>query len=130
MGNVELDVQFSPQRLKAFSRNEVKMDITIKNLTQSVFWGECEIRVASPLSLAHDSEMNAVRARIGILKPGASATRPVKLFTRPNNYPDEYGFTLVAYLYDEDAAISERVEKRVSIMCSQEESTRPVQDKK
>lgn len=120
--NVDIDVSFSPQKLRAFSRNEVRMEVKLRNLTNnSTFWGECEITVSSPLSLAHDIEMNAGKTRIGILKPGGSAVKAIRLYTRPNNYPDEYKFKITAYVYDEDGAIAERVDKDLGLECTQEE---------
>ena len=120
--NVDIDVSFIPQKLKSFSRNEVRMEINLKNLTESsLYWGECEIVVASPLSLAHDIEMNTGKTRIGILKPMGGSSKIVKLYTRPNNYPDDYKFKITAYIYDEDGAIAERFDKNLSIECIQEE---------
>jgi len=130
--NVDIDISFAPQKLRAFSRNEVRMDIKLKNLTEgSVYWGECEITVASPLSLAHDIEMNTGKTRIGILKPMGHAGKVVKLYTRPNNYPDEYKFKITAYIYDEDGAIAERFDKNLVIDCVQEDLAKeaPVKDK-
>lgn len=122
--NVDVNVDFSPGKLKAFSRNEANMTITLKNNTNEIFWGECEVNVTSPLSLAHDAEMNNGRTRVGIVKPMGTATKQVKIYTRPNNYPDDYTFSVVAYIYDGDGAISERVEKKASIMCAVEEGSK------
>lgn len=128
--NVDIDVSFNPQKLKAFSRNEVRMEVKLKNLTESsIYWGECEIVVASPLSLAHDIEMNTGKTRIGILKPADGASKMIKLYTRPNNYPDEYKFKITAYIYDEDGAIAERFDKNLSIECAQEELAKEAQVK-
>lgn len=125
-----MNIGFTPSSLKAFSRNEAEMTITLKNLGGNTYWSECEVVVSAPLSLAHDSELNMGRTRLGILKPFANISKPVKIYTRPNNYPDEYTFSIVAYVYDSDAAIAERIEKKVSIMCVTEENAKPVQDKK
>ena len=117
VANVEIQTEFTPQKMRAFWRNEVQMVVTLKNAASTTYWSECEIKVVSPLSLAHDSEMNVGRTRIGILKPFGSAKKVVRLYTRPNNYPDEYQFTITAFVYDEDGAIAERVEKRMGIEC-------------
>ncbi len=61
--------------------------------------------------------MTKAMTRVGILKPFSSMTKQVKLYTRPNNYEDEYPITLIAYLYDQDGAIAERVEKKVIVEC-------------
>lgn len=118
MGNADVAVSFSPPTLKAFARNEAKMDLLVANgSTTNTFWCECELRITSPLSLAPDSELNSGRMRIGIIKPLGRNTKSVRLYTRPNNYPDDYKFSITAYFYDEDGTISERVDKDVSIAC-------------
>ena len=130
MTNFDVNVQFRPERLKAYSRNDVQMEIAIDNRSDGLYWAECEIKLQSPLSLAHDSELNNARTRVGILKPFSGARKQIRLYTRPNNYPDEYSFSVIAYVYDSDGAIAERLEKKVSIDCAVEESAAPVQDKK
>lgn len=123
MTNVEIQTEFTPKRMRAFWRNEVQALVTLKSSSSVTYWGECEIKVVSPLSLAHDSEMNIGRTRMGILKPFGSANKTVRLYTRPNNYPDEYQFTITAFIYDEDGAIAERVEKKIGIECVTEPGT-------
>jgi hypothetical protein len=122
--NVDIKVELTPSSLKAFARNEAQLNIvfTSQNAT-NIYWSECEVVVKPPLSLAHDSEMNLGRTRMGLLKPLGSVSKSVKLYTRPSNYPDEYAFSIIAYLYDDDGAIAERVEKSVTIPCIAEEST-------
>jgi len=127
MGNIEIGISFMPEKLKAFTKNEVQMNIEVKNSGTEIYWSECDVALAPPLSLSHDSELNLGRTRIGILKPGQLLNRQVKLYTRPNNYPDDYKFSIIAYIYDGDGAISERLEKRLSIPCAVEE--KPMQDK-
>ncbi len=127
MGNIEIDVSFVPEKLKAFTKNEVQMNIAVKNSGTEIYWSECDVVLSSPLSLSHDSELNSGRTRIGILKPGQALNRQVKLYTRPNNYPDDYKFSIIAYLYDGDGAVAERLEKKLSIPCAAEE--KPMQDK-
>ena len=127
MGNIDVEVSFAPEKLRAFSRNELQMSIILKNLSNEIYWGECDVVVAPPLSLAHDSELNIGRTKMGILKPAQNLNKQVKMYTRPNNYPDDYKFSIIAYIYDGDGAIAERFEKKFSIQCAAEE--KPVQDK-
>ncbi len=129
MSDVEVSIDFAPSKLKAFSRNEMQMNIILKNSGANIYWSECEVVVSSPLSLAHDTELNTGRTRMGLLKPLSSISRPIRIYTRPNNYPDNYKFSIVAYIYDGDGAISERLEKKMEIACVSEESTKAVQDK-
>ena len=118
MATVSINSKIEPDTLKARVNNEAVMHLSLKNEDpEKTYWCECEIKVSPPLSLAHDKELNAGRTRIGILKPNASLEKPIKLYTRPNNFPDEYKFIVTAYVYDEDGAIAERVEKPESIRC-------------
>ena len=121
MTNVEVKVDFSPSRLKAYAKNEVIATISVKNLSDvSTYWCECDVSVAPPLSLAHDSELALGRTRVGILKPKGIVRKQVKIYTRPNNYPDDYKMSVVSFAYDEDGAISERAEHRTHIPCGDE----------
>ncbi len=120
MPNTDIDIDFTPRQLRAFSRNEAHMTINVKNLSANTYWCECEIMLMPPLSLANDSEMNSGRMRVGIIKPMGKMSKQVKVYTRPNNYPDDYKFSIVAFVYDEDGAIAERVEKKASIACASE----------
>lgn len=114
----KLQTKFDPSVLKAEKKNEATMYMTVSSQEQQkVFWCECDILVSHPLSLAHDKELNIGRTRVGILKPGKSIEKQIKLYTRPNNFPDYYQIGITVYLYDEDGAIAERVEHSESIKC-------------
>jgi hypothetical protein len=119
MSNIEISADFSPQKLKAYSRNEVIASITVKNLSDvNTYWCECDVNVTPPLTLSHDSELSLGRIRIGILKPKGIIRKQVKVYTRPNNYPDEYKISVVSFIYEEDGTISERGEHRMLIPCT------------
>ena len=121
MGNVEIKIEFAPSRLKAFAKNEAIATISVKNLSDvNTYWCECDVNVAFPLSLAHDSELALGRIRVAILKPNGIIRKQVKVYTRPNNYPDEYKMSVVSFIYDEDGAISERSEHREHVPCTDE----------
>jgi len=115
---VDISAKFEPETLKAYKRNEATMHLSLKNPDESkTFWCECDIKVNPPLSLAYDRELNAGHARVGILKPNGNAVKPIKIYTRPNNFPDDYALNITAYVYDEDGAIAERIEHNTSIKC-------------
>ncbi|MCL5433487.1 MAG: hypothetical protein M1538_00725 [Candidatus Marsarchaeota archaeon] len=121
---VDVDVDLNPSKIKPFTKSEIMLNIKLKNNTlQDLYWGECDIVVASPLSLANDIELNTGRLRVGIIKSSSEMSKQAKLYTRPNNYPDEYKFKIIAYFYDVDGAIAERVEKNISIMCIEEKNS-------
>ena len=85
--------------------------------SQKDYWCQCDILVNSPLSLGHDKELNAGRTMIGILRPDRRLEKQIKLYTRPNNFPDSYDINITAYLYDEDGAIAERLVQVEKIVC-------------
>lgn len=121
MTDLEIKIEFAPVKLKAYSKNDAMMNIIVRNMSDvKTYWSECDVNIAPPLSLSHDSEMNVGRTRIGILKPSGIAKKQVKLYTRPNNFPDEYKVGIIAYIYDEDGAIAERIEHKASIICGDE----------
>jgi hypothetical protein len=118
MPAVSISARFEPDVLKAYTKNEATMYLSLKNVEGSkAYWCECEISVKAPLSLAHDKDLNIGRMRVGILAPGAAKEKQMKLYTNSNNFPDEYTLGITAYVYDEDGAIAERVEQSCSIKC-------------
>jgi hypothetical protein len=118
MPSAIVETRFDPVSLKANNRNEATMYISIDSSDGSkIYWCECDITVSPPLSLAHDKELDMGHTRIGLLKPRQKIEKQVKLYTRPNNYPDDYPVSIVTYLYDEDGAIAERIEQRERIKC-------------
>jgi hypothetical protein len=118
MATVQVTVRFEPQTLKANKRNEAMMQLAFENVDgEKQYWCECEIAVKSPLSLAGDRELDAGRTRIGIVKPKESKSKQVKLYTRPNNFPDSYNVGITTFVYGEDGTIAERLEQTENIVC-------------
>ncbi len=120
LGDIEIGVKFEPDILRANAKNEAFLIISATNGSSSApYWCECEVSVKSPLSLAMDRELDIGRTRIGISMPGCSIEKKIKLFTRPNNFVDDYPVSIVAYVYEADGAIAERVEKKAFIPCKE-----------
>jgi hypothetical protein len=118
MPDANVETRFEPITLKANNRNEALMYILVSAKSPSkLYWCECDILVSPPLSLAHDKELNVGRSRVGILKPNGKIEKQIKLYTRPNNFPDSYPVKITTYLYDEDGAIVERLEQNENIKC-------------
>jgi hypothetical protein len=118
MAKVQVTVRFDPQTLKAYNRNEATMYLAFENVDGSKqYWCECEIAVKSPLSLAGDKELDAGRTRVGVVKPNETKSKQVKLYTRPNNFPDSYNVGITTYVYDDDGTIAERLEQTENIAC-------------
>ncbi|MCL5412526.1 MAG: hypothetical protein M1474_02705 [Candidatus Marsarchaeota archaeon] len=123
---ISIEATFEPQVLKAYDRNEVSMTLKFSGAAQERYlWCECDVTVASPLSLAPDQELDAAHTRVGILKPGSSLEKRVNLYTRPNNFPDEYRVGITAFFYDDDGAIAERREYKAVIPCTEAERAKP-----
>ncbi|MGI0135175.1 MAG: hypothetical protein ACREBW_09490 [Candidatus Micrarchaeaceae archaeon] len=110
---------FEPKELKASKKTDATMRLTFDNPdTEKGFWCECDIAVKSPLSLAPDKELGKGRAKVGIVMPGKSRGKQIKMYTTPNNTAGNYDIKMTVYVYDEDGAIAERFEKVESIRCA------------
>ncbi|MEM3227960.1 MAG: hypothetical protein QXR58_00965 [Candidatus Micrarchaeaceae archaeon] len=120
MENIKIELKFEPDTLKAYAKNEAEMKIKINNTGEELVWCECDIGVTSPLSLAHDRELDVARTRVGIVRPKSSMEKRVRLYTRPNNFPDEYKVHVTTFAYGEDGAITERNESYGTIVCRDE----------
>ncbi len=118
MNVVELNVDFEPQSLKSNMKNEFFIILRLKNTTNTDnFWCECDINVIHPLSLAQDKELAAGRTRIGIITGNETSEKRVKIYTRPNNYPDKYKIKITAYIYDKEGIIAQRIDREEKIEC-------------
>lgn len=114
----KLETRFEPAVLKANKKNEATLHLTvISDGNSGNYWCECDISVMTPLSLAPDKELEAGRTRVGILRPNKKIEKQIKLYTRPNNFPDNYPVKITVYIYDEDGAIAERFEQSDIIKC-------------
>ncbi len=123
MPKAEISARFEPGVLKAYAKNEAMLVITMKNLDGAPYWCECDVSVKRPLSLAYDKELGAGRTRMGILKPNGTIEKKIKIFTLPNNFPDDYQVSMTAYVYGEDGAIAERLERSEIVPCKAPETT-------
>ncbi|MCL4363369.1 hypothetical protein M1439_02895 [Candidatus Marsarchaeota archaeon] len=121
MSDLSVSAKFIPEKLKAYAKNDVTMVISLNNASKTNhYWCECDVNVKSPLSLAHDRELDTGRTRMGIAHPESKIEKHIKVYTRPNNFPDDYTIKITAYVYDQDGAISERIELPVKIECADE----------
>ncbi|MEM0201839.1 MAG: hypothetical protein QXR73_01530 [Candidatus Micrarchaeaceae archaeon] len=113
-----ISVKFEPEKLKANARNESMLILVVENMDESKdYWCESEVSVKPPLSLAHDIELNMGKMRVGILKPKGKLEKKIRIYTRPNNFPDTYNVNITTYVYDEEGVIAERVESKGTIPC-------------
>ena len=120
MAIVEVSASFEPATLKAYSKNEAYLVLSLKSLDGAApYWCECDVTVKPPLSLAHDKELNTGRTKVGIVKPNGSMSKKIRVYTMPNNFPDDYKASVTAYVYGDDGAIAERTEKSASVPCKE-----------
>ncbi len=118
VARVEISLKFEPGELKAYAKTEVFLILTLKNTDgKATYWCECDVTVKPPLSLAHDKELNTGRSKVGILMPNGSLSKRIRLYTMPNNFPDDYQVAVTSFIYDADGAIAEREEKKDTLPC-------------
>jgi hypothetical protein len=119
MTSTIVSVNIEPSTLKAYSKNEAVLNITVTSQNDQVLWCESEISVNSPLSLSFDSELARGKVRVGIVEPNQTISKKINIYTRPNNFPDEYEVSLLFFIYDKDGAIFERIEQKVPVICQE-----------
>ncbi len=108
-----------PPVLKAFVRNEASVSLSFSNGDDAIYWCECEVKVAAPLTLAHDRDLKSGMTKVGILKPNGSAEKRIKVYTSSNSFPDTYEVSVTAFLYDETGSIAKRIDHKFGIECSE-----------
>ncbi len=118
MGITKVTATFDPEQLRAYSKNDAMLNLRFENTdAEHTYWCECDIKVNPPLSLEYDRELFLGRTRVGLLAPNGSREKQIRLYTRPNNFPDDYTLSITTYAYDEDGAIAERDETMGSVPC-------------
>lgn len=118
MSKVNLEVTFDPEKAKANSKNEITMALTLSAQEDRMLWCEVDILVKYPLSLAYDRELKAARSRLGLLMPGKTIEKKVKLYTMPNNPAGQYLVGVIAYAYGEDGVIEDRQQRKAELDCA------------
>ncbi len=118
MSITNIKMRFEPEKLKANARNEAMLILEVESSDESKsYWCESEVSVKPPLSLAHDIELDMGKTRIGILKPKGKLEKRIKVYTRPNNFPDTYNVSATTFIYDDEGVIAERIESTGSVPC-------------
>jgi hypothetical protein len=117
MEDIDIQVAFSPEKIKAGSKNETVMTLKLSTSGESVLWCECIFLVKYPLSLAYDKELGGARSKLGLLRPGKALEKRIRLYTMPNNRPGPYQIGVVAQMYGEDGVIEDRQERKFEIEC-------------
>ncbi len=110
MHDVDIKLDFAPKAFSSGARNELIMTISISSGDAQPHWCECDIEVKAPVSLAPDKELTFGRTRVGIVSTARQISKPVKIYTTNAVVDGDYTIEIIAYLYDEDGAISVRKE--------------------
>ena len=109
--------RFSPIRMVAYSRNEVEMEISVKNEDGEPRWVECDLSIPEAISLAPDRTLSKGRIRVGIVLPGTRITKKIKIYGGASSYPDTYTIRLTFFGFSKDGVIAERSESRADLRC-------------
>lgn len=108
---------FSPIRMSAYVRNEIEMEISVKNEGASPRWVEADVSIPEAVSLAPDRQLSKGRMRIGIALPREKIFKKIKIYGGASSYPDTYVLRLTFYGYGHDGTIEERCELKSELRC-------------
>ncbi len=120
MTEIQSQIQIIPEHLRPFVFNEAELHITLSTNSVSSCWVEATVTVPRPLSLAPDRDLETGKMLFGILGQGKSQEKRVKVFAKGDIYPNIYDVKITLFVYDENGAISERMEISKEIECSEE----------
>ncbi|MFA4983349.1 MAG: hypothetical protein WC588_03985 [Candidatus Micrarchaeia archaeon] len=108
---------FSPIRMEAYMRNEVDLELIVRNEGQEPLWIEADVVVPAAISLAPDRSLAKGRVRIGIALAGERISKKLKVYGGASSYPDTYAIRLTFFGYGKDGAIGERCELKSELRC-------------
>ena len=98
-------------------RNEVELELAVKNEGQEPRWIEADVVVPEAISLAPDRSLSKGRVRIGVALPGEKISKRLKIYGGASSYPDKYAIRLTFYGYGKDGTIAERCELKSELRC-------------
>ena len=108
---------FSPIRMAAYVRNEVEMEVAVKNEGPEPRWVECDVSTPEAVSLAPDRPLSKGRMRIGIALPHEKISKKIKIYGGASSYPDTYAIRITIYGYGKDGTIAERYDIKSELRC-------------
>ena len=108
---------FTPIRMAAYVRNEVEMEVTVKNEGGTPRWIECDVSIPEAVSLAPDRMLSKGRMRIGICLPREKISKKIKIYGGASSYPDTYLIRITFFGYGKDGTIEERCELKSDLRC-------------
>ena len=114
---LDIKTSFYPIRLRAHTRNETEMEITVSNNTPNPLWVECDVKMPEAISLAPDRQLAAGKTRMGIAMPSGKASKKIKIYAGASSYPDTYRIAMTVFAFGQDGVISYRQEARADLRC-------------
>ena len=108
---------FSPIRMVAYVRNEVEMEVSVRNDGKEPLWVECDLQTPEAISLAPDRMLSHGRMRIGISLPNETLNKKIRIYGGASSYPDTYVLRLILFGYGKDGVIAERSEIKADLRC-------------
>ncbi|VVC01305.1 Uncharacterised protein [uncultured archaeon] len=108
---------FSPIRMAAYVRNEIEMEVTVRNEGNQPRWVECDVSIPEAISLAPDRMLSKGRMRVGIVLPGERISKKIRIYGGASSYPDTYVLRLTFFGYSSDGVVAERYETKSDLRC-------------
>jgi hypothetical protein len=103
--------------MAAYVRNEVEMEVVVRNEGNEPRWVECDVSVPEAVSLAPDRSLSKGRMRIGIALAREKTSKKLKIYGGASSYPDTYAIRLTIFGYGSDGAIAERYDLKSELRC-------------
>ncbi len=114
---VDLDLKVHPDVIFAYNQNHVELVIQVNNKNEHNCWVEADILVPERLSLSPDNSLRKGRIRIGIIDGKQYIRKATRVYASTYTNPQMYRCKIVAYVYNKDGIIQNRLEKPVDIRC-------------
>ena len=119
MPEITVQIGASVDKLRAFTYNELELNLRVATTEPEPYWIEVIYEVPSPLSLAPDKHLPTGKGLIGILQKDEVKEKRVKIFAGSEVYPSTYNVKVTLYAYDKDGAIAERKDYFKELECTE-----------
>ena len=119
MAEINATFEVTPEKIKAFTFNELNLDVSISTTDSEKYWLEAVFEVPYPLSLAPDKNLTAGKILLGILDKDSKKGKKVKIFAANDVYPNTYKVKMTLFIYDKEGVIAERKEYSKELECGE-----------
>jgi hypothetical protein len=114
---LDIKTSFYPIRIMAHQRNEVELEVDVLNTAASPLWIECDIKLPEAISLAPDRILTSGKTRMGIVIPGKSIKKKIKIYAGAQSYPDTYRIAYTIFAFGPDGVIAYRQDGKTDLRC-------------